>query len=95
MTASLNLVRGRVTHMDLMKVMTAKETIYSFLSIGWGLFADIDIESEKMRSWGEARFMMRAFVRIAGDYSLSFFVYSFFFIRLYSFFNCNFSLFQD
>ncbi|KAG1669286.1 Sphingosine kinase 2 [Nymphon striatum] len=66
MAASLNLVRGRVTHMDLIKVMTAKETIYSFLSIGWGLFADIDIESEKMRSWGEARFMMRAFVRIAG-----------------------------
>lgn len=52
--------------MDLVKITTRKETIYSFLSIGWGLFADIDIESEKMRKWGEARFVMRAVIRIAG-----------------------------
>ncbi len=38
--------------------------IYSFLSIGWGLLADIDVESEVLRSLGESRFTMWSFYRL-------------------------------
>jgi sphingosine kinase len=31
------------------------KTIYSFLSIGWGIMADVDIESERLRFLGEPR----------------------------------------
>lgn len=49
--------------MDLMRVKTEKKTIYSFLSIGWGLMADIDIESERLRMIGEFRFTLWALLR--------------------------------
>lgn len=62
----LNLIHGRVSPMDLVRVSTAKETFYSFLSIGWGIMADIDIESEKLRAIGEARFGLWAIVRSIG-----------------------------
>lgn len=39
--------------------------ISSFLSVGWGLLADIDVESEVLRSLGEARFTLWSFYRIA------------------------------
>ncbi|XP_013783000.1 sphingosine kinase 1-like [Limulus polyphemus] len=62
----LNVIHGRVSPMDLVRVSTAKETVYSFLSIGWGIMADIDIESEKLRAIGEARFGLWAIVRSIG-----------------------------
>ncbi|GFS28880.1 sphingosine kinase 2 [Trichonephila inaurata madagascariensis] len=52
--------------MDLVRVETPKECFYSFLSIGWGLMADIDIESERLRALGEARFAVWAVVRAIG-----------------------------
>jgi len=38
--------------------------VCSFLSVGWGLFADIDIESERYRFMGETRFTFYALARI-------------------------------
>lgn len=34
------------------------------MSIGWGLLADIDIESERLRMIGEARFTVWALARV-------------------------------
>jgi len=41
--------KGNVKNMDIMEIESAKreKPIYSFLSITWGIIADIDLESEK------------------------------------------------
>lgn len=44
--------------MDIATVETAdKKPIYMTLLGSWGLVADIDIESEKLRKIGESRFV--------------------------------------
>ena len=50
--------------MDLVAVDTRKERIYSFLSVTWAIIADVDIESEKYRGLGGARFTVGALARI-------------------------------
>ena len=39
------------------------KNMYSFLSVGWGLLSDIDIESERLRFLGESRFAAWTLVR--------------------------------
>lgn len=51
---------------------TCRERIYSFLSITWGIIADVDIESEKYRSLGNARFTVGAVSRILGKLLFNF-----------------------
>jgi sphingosine kinase len=65
LASTLNIARGKQSAMDLVKITTSKETMYSFLSIGWGLIADIDIESERLRIVGGFRFTVWALVRTA------------------------------
>jgi sphingosine kinase len=60
---TLHVTRGRPKPMDLIRVTTLKQTYYSFLSVGWGLMADIDIESERLRMIGEPRFTVWALLR--------------------------------
>lgn len=62
----LNVIHGRIVPMDLVKVETEKECFFSFLSVGWGLMADIDIESERLRAIGEARFAVWGVIRALG-----------------------------
>lgn len=57
------MLSGRTIPMDIVKVTNAISTYYSFLSIGWGLIADIDIESERLRILGGGRFTVWALVR--------------------------------
>lgn len=66
----LNVIHGQVVPMDLVKVQTEKECFFSFLSIGWGLMADIDIESERLRAIGEARFAVWGVIRALGKSSI-------------------------
>ncbi|KAI1283820.1 Sphingosine kinase 2 [Halotydeus destructor] len=57
LASSLNIVSGKVCPMDIVKVTSSNgQVCYSFLSIGWGIIADIDIESERLRAIGGARF---------------------------------------
>ena len=56
--------------MDLVAVDTCRRRVYSFLSITWGLIADVDIESEKYRSLGNARFTVGAIARILGNLNM-------------------------
>ncbi|XP_045213785.2 sphingosine kinase 2-like isoform X2 [Mercenaria mercenaria] len=58
------LIKHRVIAMDLVLIQQPRQQIYSFLSIAWGLLADIDYESEKFRAIGEARFTLQAIRRI-------------------------------
>ncbi|XP_037804984.1 sphingosine kinase 1-like [Penaeus monodon] len=66
LVSTLNQVYGRVSPMDLVLVQTpeGKKTL-SFLSLGLGLLSDIDIESERLRSLGETRFVIWAIARWA------------------------------
>lgn len=64
----LNIIHGQIVPMDLVKVQTKKECFFSFLSVGWGLMADIDIESERLRAIGEARFAVWGVIRALGKY---------------------------
>lgn len=38
------------------RMICSEQILFSFLSIGWGLISDIDIESERLRSFGYQRF---------------------------------------
>ncbi|KAL8605894.1 hypothetical protein ACOMHN_050305 [Nucella lapillus] len=58
------LIKHRVVPMDLVLVQTPARHYYSFLSLTWGIVADIDYESEKYRNLGEARFTLGAIKRI-------------------------------
>jgi len=60
---TLHVTQGRPVPMDLVRVTTSLNTYYSFLSVGWGLMADIDIESERLRMIGEPRFTIWAVYR--------------------------------
>lgn len=40
--------------------------MFSFLSVGWGLLSDIDIESERLRAIGGQRFALYAIARLLG-----------------------------
>ncbi|KAH8400469.1 hypothetical protein KR222_000959 [Zaprionus bogoriensis] len=68
LNATLVCVAGRATPMDVVRVELSHRdkhfVMYSFLSVGWGLIADIDIESERLRSIGAQRFTLWAIKRL-------------------------------
>nr|XP_055066413.1 sphingosine kinase 2 [Misgurnus anguillicaudatus] len=75
------LCRGGVRPMDLVSVTTspcaasstsnqnghppAPKRLFSFLSVAWGFVSDVDIESERYRGLGSARFTLGTLVRLA------------------------------
>lgn len=59
MSAAFQIIQGGVIPMDIASVETAsKQTLYMTLLGSWGMIADIDIESEKLRMIGESRFIL-------------------------------------
>lgn len=64
--SALNIVGGNRCPMDLVRVETLTQVVYSFLSIGWGFIADIDIESERIRMLGSPRFTIWSIARLIG-----------------------------
>ncbi|MEE6483158.1 hypothetical protein FKM82_013450 [Ascaphus truei] len=62
----LLLCRGTVVPMDLVSVTSCSGIrSFSFLSVAWGFISDVDIESEKYRHMGSARFTVGTMVRVA------------------------------
>ncbi|KAL7874628.1 hypothetical protein SRHO_G00055980 [Serrasalmus rhombeus] len=75
------LCRGGIRPMDLVSVTTsplppssssnqngrpsAPKRLFSFLSVAWGFVSDVDIESERYRGLGSARFTLGTLVRLA------------------------------
>uniref|UniRef100_A0A3P9IB41 sphingosine kinase n=1 Tax=Oryzias latipes TaxID=8090 RepID=A0A3P9IB41_ORYLA len=60
------LCRGLVFPMDLVSVrFPSGQRLFSFLSLAWGFVADVDVESEKYRHFGAARFTIGTLVRLA------------------------------
>ncbi|XP_062853023.1 sphingosine kinase 1-like [Trichomycterus rosablanca] len=66
MSCGFMLCKGLVSRLDLTSVCIASnQRLFSFLSLAWGFVADVDIESEKYRHIGGARFTMGTLVRLA------------------------------
>lgn len=66
MSCGFMLCKGLVSHLDLTSVcLASNHRLFSFLSLAWGFVADVDIESEKYRHVGAARFTMGTLVRLA------------------------------
>ncbi|XP_041839172.1 sphingosine kinase 1-like [Melanotaenia boesemani] len=60
------LCKGLVSQMDLISIhLSSSPRLFSFLSLAWGFVADVDIESEKYRHVGAARFTVGTLVRLA------------------------------
>ncbi|XP_063052422.1 sphingosine kinase 1 [Engraulis encrasicolus] len=63
------LCKGLVSRLDLTSVLLGsgpqQQRLFSFLSLAWGFVADVDIESEKYRHVGAARFTVGTLVRLA------------------------------
>lgn len=58
------VIKGRARPMDLATVVTPSTSHFSFLSLGWAIISDVDIESERYRCLGSARFTIGAVERI-------------------------------
>ena len=57
--AVFQIIQGGVIPMDISTVETASgKTLYMTILGGWGMVADIDIESEKLRMIGDTRFVL-------------------------------------
>ncbi|KAG7295795.1 hypothetical protein JYU34_020850 [Plutella xylostella] len=61
---SMALARGKAAPMDVVRIETKSNIMFSFLSVGWGLLSDIDIESERLRAIGGQRFTVWAIARL-------------------------------
>lgn len=66
LVSALSVVKFKKAQMDLVRVETRNQILFSFLSVGWGLLADIDIESERLRAIGGQRFTIWTIARLIG-----------------------------
>lgn len=64
--SALSVVKGKRTPIDLVRIETRSQILYSCLSVGWGFIADIDIESERLRAIGGQRFTIWSLARLIG-----------------------------
>lgn len=64
--ATLSVIKGYPIPVDVVRVETISEVVFSFLSFGWGLIADIDIESERIRIIGSPRFHIWSIAKLIG-----------------------------
>ncbi|XP_076871977.1 sphingosine kinase 1-like [Brachyhypopomus gauderio] len=64
-SCGFTLCKSFVWRMDLTSVhMASGLKMFSFLSLAWGFVADVDIESEKYRRVGPARFTLGTLIRL-------------------------------
>lgn len=63
-SAAFCVIRGDPTPIDLCAIQNKKRKFFAFLSLTWGIISDIDIESERFRLLGNARFTAGAISRI-------------------------------
>ena len=63
--ATFAAITGTPSYLDVSRASTKSNSYYSFLSLSWGLVADVDINSESLRWMGEARFTVSGLSRVA------------------------------
>ncbi|XP_036600735.1 sphingosine kinase 2 [Trichosurus vulpecula] len=66
LNCSLLMCRGGGSPLDLLSVTLASGArCFSFLSVAWGFVSDVDIQSERFRVLGSARFTLGTVLRLA------------------------------
>lgn len=60
---TFHMIKGQPKKMDIVRITSPTKVYYSFLSFGWGLMSDVDIESERLRFLGEPRFTIWSIFR--------------------------------
>nr|XP_020859282.1 sphingosine kinase 2 [Phascolarctos cinereus] len=66
LNCSLLMCRGGGSPLDLLSVTLASGTrCFSFLSVAWGFVSDVDIQSERFRVLGPARFTLGTVLQLA------------------------------
>ncbi|XP_006868455.1 PREDICTED: sphingosine kinase 2 [Chrysochloris asiatica] len=66
LNCSLLLCRGGGRPLDLLSVTLASGSrCFSFLSVAWGFVSDVDIQSERFRAFGSARFTLGTVLGLA------------------------------
>ncbi|XP_018481923.1 sphingosine kinase 1-like isoform X1 [Raphanus sativus] len=63
-SATVSIIRGHRRSLDVATISQGTTKFFSVLMLAWGLVADIDIESEKFRWMGSARFDVYGLQRI-------------------------------
>ncbi|XP_010439462.1 PREDICTED: sphingosine kinase 1 isoform X1 [Camelina sativa] len=63
-SATISIIRGSTRSLDVATISQGTTKFFSVLMLAWGLVADIDIESEKFRWMGSARFDVYGLQRI-------------------------------
>lgn len=58
LTSAVALIKGQTRRLDIIRIETIKNVIYSTLSVGIGFISDIDIQSEAIRLIGQQRFAL-------------------------------------
>jgi len=64
LTSTFLICKGRVRTMDLATYQTSNVTYTGFLTYSWGLVADVDLESERLRFLGSLRTDIHAVLKI-------------------------------
>ncbi|KAF3320967.1 sphingosine kinase 1-like isoform X1 [Carex littledalei] len=62
--AVFSIIKGKKRALDVASVIQGETKFFSVLMLTWGLIADVDIESEKYRWMGSARFEFYSLLRI-------------------------------
>ncbi|TYZ60516.1 hypothetical protein PybrP1_009294 [[Pythium] brassicae (nom. inval.)] len=65
LSAAFALVKGSANELDVTSVRNSNgDTMYSFLSLEWAFIADVDLDSEKYRAFGGARFAISTVMKL-------------------------------
>lgn len=62
--AALAIIKGHMRPVDILRTTQNGKAFYGFLSLTWAMISDVDIESDKLRWMGPARFSVGALKRI-------------------------------
>jgi len=66
MSMALSIARGNLAPMDLFVIRgPANDMRIGFLSLGWGLITDVDVDSEGLRWMGSVRFTIYGLLKVA------------------------------
>ncbi|CAH1794279.1 unnamed protein product [Owenia fusiformis] len=64
--SSFIVAKPQIQPMDLVALELPSSSMYCFLSVSWGMFSDIDVDTEPWRKIGDIRFLLGAFLKIGG-----------------------------
>jgi len=74
-------LNNTISARHLLTYLFCRQKMCCFLSVSWGLLSDIDIESERLRMIGEARFTVWAVARVLRNLLNSFYYIEYTFIN--------------